>query len=38
LSTEFGSMQGSYQMTTESGERFDAEIAEFVLTPPYTVH
>ncbi len=38
LATEFGSMQGSYGMVAESGEQFDAEVAEFVLSPPYTVH
>ncbi len=38
LTTEFGSMRGSYGMVTASGEHFNAEIAEFVLSPPYTVH
>jgi ApaG protein len=32
LTTDFGSMRGSYGMVTDAGERFDADIAEFVLT------
>ncbi len=31
LETSVGSMQGTYQMVTESGESFDAEIAPFRL-------
>jgi uncharacterized protein affecting Mg2+/Co2+ transport len=31
-------MQGSYQMVTTSGERFDAKIAEFVLREPGSIH
>lgn len=38
LSTAFGLMEGTYQMITESGERFDAKIAPFTLSEPYTVH
>ncbi|HWP99679.1 MAG TPA: Co2+/Mg2+ efflux protein ApaG [Vicinamibacterales bacterium] len=38
LPTPFGTMRGSYQMITARGERFDAEIAEFALSEPYTVH
>jgi ApaG protein len=38
LPTPFGSMQGSYQMITAGGERFDAEIAEFVLREPGSIH
>jgi ApaG protein len=38
LSTPFGVMHGSYQMVTQSGERFDAKIAPFTLSEPYTVH
>ena len=34
LSTPFGTMRGSYQMTTEDGETFDAEIAPFELSEP----
>jgi ApaG protein len=38
LPTPFGSMQGSYQMVTARGEKFDAEIAEFVLREPGSIH
>jgi len=38
LGTPFGSMHGSYQMMSASGERFDAAIAPFGLSAPYTVH
>ncbi len=38
LSTPFGLMQGTYQMTTKDGEAFDATIAPFTLSEPYTVH
>ena len=38
LSTPFGIMEGTYQMVTESGETFDATIAPFTLSEPYTVH
>ena len=38
LSTPFGSMRGTYRMVTRDGTEFDAEIAEFALTEPYTVH
>ena len=38
LPTAFGSMRGTYQMVTDDGGGFDAEIAEFPLTEPYTVH
>ena len=38
LSTPFGVMEGTYQMVTSSGERFDAKIAPFTLSEPYTVH
>lgn len=38
LSTPFGSMRGTYQMVLSDGTRFDAKIAEFALTEPYTVH
>jgi len=34
LATPFGTMSGSYQMTTEDGETFDADIAEFELSEP----
>ena len=38
LETPFGSMEGSYQMVTEDGVRFDAEIAEFMLREPGAIH
>ena len=38
LGTPFGSMQGTYQMITSTGERFDAEVAPFALSGPYTLH
>ena len=38
LGTPFGVMEGSYQMISEAGERFDVRIAPFTLSEPYTVH
>ncbi|HXZ86042.1 MAG TPA: Co2+/Mg2+ efflux protein ApaG [Myxococcota bacterium] len=38
LGTPFGSMRGSYQMVTEGGERFDAQIARFQLAEPHSIH
>ena len=38
LSTPFGSMRGTYQMTVEAGGGFDAEIAAFRLTQPYAIN
>jgi ApaG protein len=38
LATPFGVMEGSYQMMSEAGERFDVKIAPFTLSEPYTVH
>jgi ApaG protein len=38
LSTPFGIMEGTYQMTSHSGESFDVKIAPFTLSEPYTVH
>jgi ApaG protein len=38
LSTAFGKMEGTYQMVTSDGEGFDATIAPFTLSEPYTVH
>jgi ApaG protein len=34
LGTPFGTMEGSYQMTTDDGESFDADIATFELSQP----
>lgn len=38
LETAFGTMHGTYQMVTDSGERFDAEIAPFTLAEPRAVN
>ncbi len=38
LSTPFGVMEGTYQMVTAGGEQFDARVAPFTLSEPYTVH
>jgi ApaG protein len=38
LTTPFGVMEGTYQMVTADGEQFDARIAPFTLSEPYTVH
>ena len=38
LRTSFGVMEGTYQMVTQSGEMFDAQIAPFTLSEAYTVH
>ena len=38
LRTPFGVMEGTYQMVTADGTQFDAVIAAFTLSEPYTVH
>lgn len=38
MNTPFGIMHGSYQMISDSGEKFDAEIPSFQLTAPNTLH
>jgi ApaG protein len=38
LDTPFGSMRGTYQMVSGSGEQFDAEIATFALVEPFSVN
>ncbi len=38
LRSAFGTMHGSYQMVTEDGEPFDAEIAAFTLSTPYALN
>ena len=38
LKTSFGSMRGTYQMVTRSGEQFDAEIAPFALSEPHSIN
>ena len=38
LATPVGSMRGTYSCIAEDGTRFDAEIPEFVLSKPRTLH
>lgn len=38
LATQTGTMRGSYQMQTEDGACFDADIPEFALVPPHLLH
>lgn len=38
LPTPFGSMEGTYQMVTEHGTHFDADIARFELREPGAIH
>jgi ApaG protein len=38
LPTPNGMMEGTYQMVTRGGNPFDARIAPFTLSEPYTVH
>ena len=38
LKTAVGAMQGSYQMMTAGGEKFDARIAPFTLAAPHALH
>lgn len=38
LETSVGTMHGSYQMLADDGTRFDADIPEFVLSIPRTLH
>jgi ApaG protein len=38
IETPVGTMGGSYQMIDEAGEPFDADIPEFVLSVPRTLH
>jgi len=38
LETETGMMEGTYQMRTDTGEIFDAEIPTFALVPPHAIH
>ena len=38
LKTAVGTMQGSYQMVTQDGTRFDAAISAFTLAVPRSVH
>ena len=38
LPTPFGSMEGSYQLVTAAGSRFEAEIPRFDLREPGAIH
>jgi ApaG protein len=38
LPTPFGVMEGTYQMVTPEGERFEVRIAPFALSEPCIVH
>lgn len=38
LPTPVGTMRGSYQMVAEDGTHFDADIPEFALAVPHTLH
>ncbi|KAA0445792.1 MAG: Co2+/Mg2+ efflux protein ApaG [Candidatus Thioglobus sp.] len=37
IKTSTGTMKGEYAMINDDGERFNATIAEFVLSEPYTL-
>jgi len=38
MNTPFGTMHGSYQMVSDEGEQFDADIPSFQLSVPNTLH
>ena len=38
LGTPYGSMEGTYEMVTAKGERFQARIARFHLREPGAIH
>ena len=38
INTETGTMKGSYGMISDLGHRFDADIPEFTLSEPRTLH
>lgn len=38
LRTAFGTMKGTYQMVSDDGQEFDAEIAPFALNVPYAMN
>lgn len=38
IGTEFGTMDGSYEMLGADGKRFKANIPPFLLSMPHTVH
>ncbi|MCW8830779.1 MAG: Co2+/Mg2+ efflux protein ApaG [Gammaproteobacteria bacterium] len=38
MNTPVGTMRGSYQMITDAGETFEADIPDFTLAVPNTLH
>lgn len=38
LKTPFGTMEGTYQMVSSTGEAFDVQIAPFSLSEPYAIN
>lgn len=38
LKTPVGTMSGSYRMVADNGSNFDADIPEFILSSPRTLH
>jgi ApaG protein len=38
LTTQVGTMRGSYQMQTDDGSQFEVEIPQFVLSVPRVLH
>ena len=38
LTTQVGTMRGSYQMQSEDGSQFEVEIPQFVLSVPRVLH
>ena len=38
INTETRTIKGSYEMISDSGQRFDADIPEFTLSEPRTLH
>jgi len=38
IGTEFGTMDGSYEMVGADGQRFKANIPPFLLSLPHTIH
>lgn len=38
LETPYGNMHGTYQMVSEDGEKFNAAIPNFTLSPPHSLH
>ena len=38
LTTQVGTMRGSYQMQAEDGAQFEVEIPQFVLSVPRVLH